>query len=349
MDKKEEMPKNKEQFKRLVKFAKEIIQLCKDNDIPVLFYGSFIHFYYTRDKTMNVNDIDLMVIKKDFPRLMSLLKKNKIEFKFYPDWKMIIIKKGALKIEIDYVNEEYKKGNKLNERILEKIDFYGVSVFGLTLKQLEEMYALAYNRSMEDKDRIMDKIKRLEKFLGRRVKNNISVDIVKNKDLTRKQKEIINKSRVKEFGKDEKKDFSKDYEPNTLWFFVKYKKKVVSLGGLRPVKIKYNNKLYNILGICSIVSLIKKKGYGKFLMSFMIDYSRRTGKTLLGFTGQTKFFGKVGLGTKKDFIKRFVYIKPSGEKVYDRDGDGIYYEGKNKIISKILKGKNPVYIFVLHW
>ena len=53
--------------------------------------------------------------------------------------------------------------------------------------------------------------------------------------------------------------------------------------------------------------------------------------------------------TKKDFIKRFVWIKPDGERVYDHEGDGIYCEGKDKIISKILKTKKPVYIPILHW
>ncbi len=37
------------------------------------------------------------------------------------------------------------------------------------------------------------------------------------------------------------------------------------------------------------------------------------------------------------------------EKVYDDDGDGIYYDGKDKLISKILKTKSPAYIFVEHW
>jgi hypothetical protein len=42
-------------------------------------------------------------------------------------------------------------------------------------------------------------------------------------------------------------------------------------------------------------------------------------------------------------------VKPNGKKVYDNDGSGIYYEGKNKIISKILKNKEEVKIFVEHW
>jgi len=170
-----------------------------------------------------------------------------------------------------------------------------------------------------------------------------------NKNLTKKEKEIINKNRIREFGKKEKKDFKKDYEKNTKWFFVKNKEEIVALGGLRPVKVDYKTKKYNILGICSIISIKKKKGYGRKLIEEIIKYSKKTGKTLLGFTGKGKIFKKIGLKIKKNFIKRFIYIKPNGEKVYDKDGDGIYYEGKDKLISKMLKNKSSAYIFVEHW
>lgn len=175
----------------------------------------------------------------------------------------------------------------------------------------------------------------------------MKTQITKNKNLSPSQKSLINKNRKKEF--DDPKDFSKDYESDTSWFFVKDKEKVVALGGLRPIKLTYKKKNYNILGICSIISIVKKKGYGSILIQAMINHSQKTDKTLLGFTNQTKFFQKAGLKTKKNFIKRFVWIKQNGEKVYDNDGDGIYYEGKDKLISKILKTKSPVYIFVEHW
>lgn len=192
--------------------------------------------------------------------------------------------------------------------------------------------------------------KKLEKFLGRKIKQDVFVEIVKNKNLTKKQKDAINKGRISNWGEGAKKYFSKDYEPETLWFFVKKKNKIVSLGGIRPLKVKYLGKNYNIGGICSTISLEKKKGYGKMMVAFMVDYSVRTGKTLLGFTTQTEFFKKADLGTKKYFIKRFIYVNPkTGEKVYDNEGDGIYYEGRDKFISKVLKTKSPVYINVEHW
>ena len=178
---------------------------------------------------------------------------------------------------------------------------------------------------------------------------NLFVERVKNKDLSQVQKLTINNARMKEWGKECQKIFNKDYEPNTLWYFVKKKNRIVSLGGLRPLKIKFGNKTYKIKGICSTISLDKGKGYGKILIHSMIDYARRSGKTLLGFTTQTKFFSKTGLGTKKDFIRRFIYINSQGEMIHDSEGDGIFLEGKDKFISTVIKTKRPVYIEVEHW
>ena len=44
----------------------------------------------------------------------------------------------------------------------------------------------------------------------------ITVNIIKNKNLTTTQKDTINKARIKEWGNGEKKDFKKKFKPETL-------------------------------------------------------------------------------------------------------------------------------------
>lgn len=350
---KEIYPKNKEHFKKLIPFAQKIISICKEAGADPIIYGSFAHFYHTKDKTMKVNDIDLMIPEytKNSPKLNGLLKKNKINFRYLPKWETTIVTKGKLKVEIDSVGLGHEGFDEktLFEKEHDKANFYGINVKMFKLEHFEKSYVRAYLKSTDNKDKIMDKIKRLEKFLGRKIDNPISIEKIKNKDLTSAQKKIINDARIAQWGAGEKKDFSKYYEPETVWFFLKDNGKVVALSGLRPIKLEYLGKKYSIGGICSFISLVRMKGYGKILVSFMKNYSYKTGKTILGFTLKTEFFGKAGLETEKGFIKRFIYVKPNGEKVYDNEGDGIYYEGKDKIISKILKGKKPVFIKVLHW
>lgn len=109
--------------------------------------------------------------KKNFPKIIKLLEGENIKFKYYPRWETCIIKKGKLKVEIDEVGTGYKTiKQKTILKTTKKIDFYGTQVNLLTLKQLIEMYPIAYNRSTEDKARIKKKIKHLEKFLGRKLK-----------------------------------------------------------------------------------------------------------------------------------------------------------------------------------
>ena len=177
----------------------------------------------------------------------------------------------------------------------------------------------------------------------------MKIQIVENKDLTKNQKKTINKARVAEWGIEEKKRISKDYEPETLWFFVKKNRTVVSLGAIRPLEIDYMSKTYSIGGICSVISIVKNKGYGSMLIAGMIKYSKDSGKTILGFTMQKEFFKLAGLKTEEEFIQKFIYMKPSGEQIYDSRGDGIYYQGKDKFISKVIKSSKPVYIGVPHW
>lgn len=166
-------PKNKQHFKKLIPFAKEILLICKNNKIPTVIYGSFAHFYHTKDRNMKVNDIDIMVPRRGLKKLIKLLEKNKIKFiRCSSEDYSIIIKKGKLKLELDEPGVGYKE---IKEKTLfrrqghDKIDFYGVEASLLTLKDLEEMYPIAYNRSKDDKARILKKIKHLERFLGRRL------------------------------------------------------------------------------------------------------------------------------------------------------------------------------------
>jgi hypothetical protein len=163
-------PSNKEHFKNLIPFAKEIISICKENQIHPIIYGSFAHFYFTKDENMKVNDIDMIIPKKDFPKIRELLMKN-IKAKIIPDGGTIIIKSGKLKVELDEVGDGYKTLNEksLSKNIFNKIDFYGTEVRMITLKQLEEIYPVAYNRSHDDKAKILKKIKHLEKFLGEEI------------------------------------------------------------------------------------------------------------------------------------------------------------------------------------
>ena len=178
----------------------------------------------------------------------------------------------------------------------------------------------------------------------------ITIKMKKGKALSRKEMSLINKQRIKEFGRNETKNLKTDYPLTSEFIFVKEGKEVVAFGILIPITITFLDKKYDIIGICSIISIKKGKGYGKILSRYIITYLNRKGKTGLGFTLQTKFFKKAGFKTKKRFIKRFKYRNLATGKIEeDNEGDGIFIEGKDKFITKILSTKSSVFIDIPFW
>ena len=179
----------------------------------------------------------------------------------------------------------------------------------------------------------------------------MEIEIILDKNLTKRHTVLMNRWRKKEFGPQWTiRNFKKDYLPGARFFFLKENRKIVAFGTLRKVTINYLGKKYNILGICNIISIEKGKGYGKILIAAMIKYLKKTGKTGLGFcrSKNTQFYKKAGLNTIKDLTKRFALRNATTNKYkYDEEGgDGIYIDGKDKLIKKVLstKGTGTYYL-----
>jgi len=163
---KERFPRNENHFKRLVPFAKEIISICENIGVYPLIYGSFAHFYYTQDDSLNVNDIDFLIPNRKFKRILNEMKKR-FKGRIILDGDTIILKKGNLIIELDSSNEKELISLKKNSK---EIDFYGESIKIISLKDLEKVYPIAFNESYRTKGKVLEKIISLEKFLGRKIK-----------------------------------------------------------------------------------------------------------------------------------------------------------------------------------
>ena len=180
----------------------------------------------------------------------------------------------------------------------------------------------------------------------------IKIEIKKGSKVSEHFKRNWNKIIYKTFKSPPLEDFSKD-----IFFKIKDGRKIVAVGALAPVKIKYKEKDYNILGITEIISLIKRKGYGKILMKAISDYVKKTGKTSFGFTGNktSPFYEKSGLKVKKNMLKKFVYQpknekeKQEVERALKRDGNVIYIEGKDKLISKVSSSKSKAQLPCMYW
>jgi len=179
----------------------------------------------------------------------------------------------------------------------------------------------------------------------------INIETKLGKDLSKMQVDLINKHRCVEFGLNEIIDIKKDEAESTI-FFVKEKDTILAFGMLKPITVEYLGEKYHILGLRSTIATEKGKGYGKILLKAMVKECLEEKKTGLGFCLRKNagFFEKCGLQIEKNFIKRFLYRNPITKKIKkDNIGDGLYYNGKDNFIKKVLSTKSPVYTDIPFW
>jgi len=180
----------------------------------------------------------------------------------------------------------------------------------------------------------------------------IEIEIKTNKELSKREEDLMNRSKSKEYGSKYKRmNFKKDYS-NSIFFFVKDDNKIVAFGAFRKLTLQFSGKKYKILGICNILTIKRGMGYGKILIAAMSIYLKKAGKTGLGFCHpkRTMFYKKAGLDTKREFIRRVVYKNPTtGELEPEYHADGVYYEGRDKLITKILSGRSIAYTDLKDW
>jgi len=184
----------------------------------------------------------------------------------------------------------------------------------------------------------------------------MKIEVKRGKELSKKELLFVAKESVRVFDHN-KKSVEKELEElqdemQSTFFFIKDKKKIMSFGFLKPVKINYLGKTYNILGIGNIISIKRKKGYGTILMNEMLKFLKKKNKTGLGFTGNrvAEFYKKVGFKAEKKLCNRFFYDYGNSKTNKKEKGWwGIYYEDKDKFISKVLKTKSLVMIPCMHW
>ncbi len=165
----------------------------------------------------------------------------------------------------------------------------------------------------------------------------------------------LNFQEIKVFNQAIKKEFNgapltKFHYKNTDFVFLKKEKSIVAVGKLIPIKINYINKNYNILGIGSIASINKHKGYGRILIAGILKYLKDKGKTGVGFCSRENsyFYEKCGFKINRNIVKRFKLAGKTKEEKDKEDEnsednpDILFYEGKDKFFKKVLTTKSNI-------
>ena len=129
-------PKNKKKFLRLLKFAKEILDICRKVNVNPVVYGSLACFIYSKDKNMAVNDFDFLIPKNSFDKIIHLLNENKIIYHYSVKWHTIQIFNKNLKVELDSI--EYWQKNLSNK--FEYLNLNGLKIKIISLNDLTKIY-----------------------------------------------------------------------------------------------------------------------------------------------------------------------------------------------------------------
>ena len=169
--------------------------------------------------------------------------------------------------------------------------------------------------------------------------SNFKTLILPGKDLSENDLKVINDSRFKEFNSQSLIKPLRDNEDwNKIYFLLKESEQLLAFGRLHDVNVECQEKTYQILGIATIVSVIKGKGYGFELMQSMKKYILSTGKTGIGFCNKniTEFYRKCGLGILENGQDRFEYSEPARY----QGGDVIFIKGADDLIDRMVSDKN---------
>jgi len=183
----------------------------------------------------------------------------------------------------------------------------------------------------------------------------IGIDIKTNEELSKGEEDLMNRAKSKEYGsKYARGSFRANY-PHSIFFFVKDDDQIVAFGTFRKLALEFHGKKYDILGICNILTIKRGMGYGRILIAAMIQCLMKTEKTGLGFCHPTRtmFYRKAGLSSCKGLIRKLAYKNPDTGKLEPEyahaHADGIYYEGRDKLITKMLKSKSVAYTDFKDW
>lgn len=182
----------------------------------------------------------------------------------------------------------------------------------------------------------------------------MKLQIKKGKELSVKEIEKWNNLIYEAFKEDKplnsrnRKEFTKN-----IFFILYNKKQILAVGRLIPVKIRFMDKTYNLLGIADIVSVFKRKGYGKKVVRGMIRYAKDKKQTTIGFceSKNASFYKKCGLEIKRGMVKNFIYKNKKGKVIKNKeDEDVIYLNTKDNLMKMILENpKEKVFIPNRHW
>lgn len=183
---------------------------------------------------------------------------------------------------------------------------------------------------------------------------NKSISIIEKiigKDLSKELIDFMVKHRIREYGEN-----TKDFENNereSIFFFLKVDGEIKAFGMLKPVKIYFGSKEFDIMGIGNVMAIEKSKGYGSILMEYIRKYLEKKRFVCIGNTHKDnfEFYKKCGFTFIPDLVDRFVHIDENGKRDNKKDWTDysmFILDIENKL-HEVVDGKDEVIIKIQLW
>lgn len=148
-------PKNKDKYLRLIEFLKEVLIICNEINISPILDGSLAVFAYTRNRNIEINDVDMSISEVKYPLIIKALEEKGVSYKLR-DWHVLEVIKDGMKI--GFGSSEYWTKYLSTDYETLLIDEFQIQM--LSLAGLIELY----------KNAIQDRSKKAKKDANERLK-----------------------------------------------------------------------------------------------------------------------------------------------------------------------------------
>ena len=152
-------PANKRFFIRLKAFCREVVDICENLGVTVVAHGSLAYFAYTKDKNININDIDFLIPEDSFEKMAKILTERRIKHRHIAKWHTLHVFENNLRIEFDSIDYWYS-----GPKNFKNFDFDGLTVKVVSLDGIKGLYKKASKLSKDKPDEYRKKFDMLKKL-----------------------------------------------------------------------------------------------------------------------------------------------------------------------------------------
>jgi hypothetical protein len=163
--------------------------------------------------------------------------------------------------------------------------------------------------------------------------------VVLGRDLSPEEIRLINHYRKLEFNSQnpiapnpDNDDWQKPY------FLLRDRDDLVAFGRLHSIDVEFRETRYEILGIATIIAIIKGSGFGRELMNEIKLYVNQSGKTAIGFCDPkvSGFYEKCGYSILQEGMSHFDFSVQDRRIAPPHPHDYVLYlDGRDRLMQAI--------------